>query len=234
MAKIVKCPFCGKDIKKGLFSDEYNVLDLGETMIDCCTECYSKYGVDEKFHAKRFLAKLQNYKRATKTKKISPEQQLQMYVAYRQEGLKYGAPQNTTEKYSHIFGAIRYTADGRFSIKEFSNDFLESDVSAKDMARSAEKALSDPAVWFTKDDITKIEYFSNGAGSFDGLTKYYSYSIRFNDESQLTYRPAITRVFTVGTGMFGSRKKAEDILLATLVVFQNAIGTHFPVTRVEK
>lgn len=233
MAKMVRCSLCGKEIKKAFFGGEDELLDVGDTMLTCCKECYDKYAKDQKLHAKRFGAKLRSYKLKNKKKKLTDNEIANMYAAYRQEGLQYEANEPSEDRMMIIGGSIKMTADGMFSAMEFSNDFLHSDVNIKEILKSAKKATKEQEIWFTKDDITKIEYVSTGMGEFNGLfQKVYSYTIRFNDESQITYRPGITRVGVIGKGFaFGYRKRAEKKLLEDLALFKMTIGSDLPIVR---
>ena len=236
MAKIVNCPICGKEMKKGFFGGEDMALDIGEKVIGCCEDCYQVYRVDEKYHAKRFAVKIRNYKKARKLRKLTEQQLTKLYILYRQEGSTYDRPSEQQVECQVLGGGIKFTADGRFSAMECANDFMGTDVDAWGMVRSAEKAIKDKQLWFTAGDITRLEYFPNRSGSFNGLfQKVYSYTVRFNDESQITYRPAVTHVVTSSKSfLFGFRKKAEKKLLENLKVFRSAMGVNVPIVRVQK
>lgn len=236
MAKMKNCALCGAEVKSGLFSGDAELLDVGDNLITLCPHCYAKYKKDEKLHAKRFGAKLRTYLRANKLKKLDQQEIMRLYAAYRQEGASCGNNISLCDKYTIFGGGIKYTNDGLFSAMEFSNDFLHTDISATDMIRSARKATNDREIWFTKDDITRIELVPNRMGTFCNLfTKAYSYTIRFNDQHQLHYRPCITRVAALGHGFaIGYRKSAEKKLMKQLEQFRQAIGTELPVVICKK
>ena len=85
-------------------------------------------------------------------------------------------------------------------------------------------------------DKSKIEYAKNHIGSFDGLFhKIYSFAIRLNDESVMTYKPCVTRTSAPGTGFgFGYQKSAEKKLIKQLEEFKQAIGSDLPIVKVKK
>ena len=234
MAKMINCPLCGKEIKKGIFSGDDVLLTVGDTYISCCQDCHDKYAA-YKLDQKRFAAKICNYQMLTKQKKLTDVQLARLYATYVRESADHVKSGSEDVEYGILAGAIKVTADGRFSVMEFANDFLHIEPDVKEMFRSAKKAAADKEIWFTKDDITKIEYFSNRSGSFNGsMEKVYSYSVRFNDESQITFRPTITHAIVAGKGiMFGYREKAEEQLVTQLKAFRAMIGSDLPVVRVK-
>ncbi len=236
MAKMIQCPFCGKEVKSGLFTGDAEVLSVGETTVSCCPDCYKKFVSEYQIDNKRFAAKMRNYQKVTGKKKLTDRELVQLLIPYAQESRFYGKPGWEPEKYEVLCGTIKVTADGRFSIMEFANDFLGVEANLDQMYSSAKKGAAHKEIWFTKEDITKIEYFSNREGVFNGmLEKVYSYSVRFNDESQITFRPTVTHAIVAGKGvMVGYREKAESSLREQLEVFRALIGSDAPIVRVKK
>ena len=70
MAKTTHCAFCGKEITTGFFSGDANAVYIKYDRADCCEECYEKYHSEAKRVEKRLKVKLDNYKAATKSKKL--------------------------------------------------------------------------------------------------------------------------------------------------------------------
>lgn len=235
MAKMINCPFCGKEIKKGLFSSEQMVLVLGKGFsVDCCSECYEKYKDAVKADKNRFGIKLNNMKKATKIK-LKPEEIAKLFVEYEndyQQHLIKGGLKSPHSRYA----CFCLADDGFFSMRETSLAFEDEDVSPKDMIKSLKKADSTGCLYFTKDDITRIEYAKVGIGSFLGLTnKAYSFNIRVNDEKVVTYKPCISRTAMLGKGfMFGYQRSAEKELLKHINKFKQHIGCDLPVVKVKK
>lgn len=234
MAKEKHCVFCDKQLEGGFFSSKVKTLEVGHSkMLLCCPECYAKYEMLSADFNKRFGAKLTNAKRKS-GKKMSDKEVAQAYAAYVQQ---YAAhPAVDVEPGLLVAGCFIIGENGYFSVKEHSNAFVKSDVSARDMLRTARKATKGEQIWFTKDDISKIEYFQNGSGDFVGLFhKAYSFSIRLNDETVITYKPAITRASALGGGfMFGYKANARKKLEADLMTFRTLIGSDLPIRYVRK
>ena len=159
-----------------------------------------------------------------------------MYITYIAEAERYQEKQADAVPTATVGAFALVTEDGRFTVTEASNSFMHKDINAKDMAKTITKALKADPNWFTKEDITKIEYAPNDSGSFIGLFhKAYSYTIRLNDEKVMTYRPCITRSSVLGKGFgFGYRKRAEKQLMAELILFKTLIGSDLPITRGSK
>ena len=125
--------------------------------------------------------------------------------------------------------------DGNFSVREYGKGNENLDITAEDMVKSHLKVETD-CHFFDKNDITKIEYAKNKMGSFDGLFhKIYSFAIRLNDETVMTYKPCVTRTATAGAGFaFGYQKSAEKKLIKELEEFKQAIGSDLPIVKVNK
>lgn len=219
-------------MKTGLFRGEDMLLDLGDHLHSCCEDCYNHYNPMVKKHKKRFAIKLDSYRYATKSKPTAAEE-IKMFAAYVAEANAYAPKQLDAEAVTSVGAFALITSDGRFTVTEASNSFLKSDVDFHDQIKTVTKALKAEPNWFTKDDITMIEYASNGMGVVaDSNHQVYSYTIRLNDEKTLTYRPCITRSSVLGKGtVFNSRDDAEKNLLAELILFKTLIGSDLPITR---
>lgn len=232
----VNCDFCGKELKTSLFKGELKVLSIGKGSLSCCQECYDKYKDGEVTRENRFYTKLENYKKANKIKSISSKDIANMYKAYvdeeTQQIIKLGG-----EIPNKAAGCFILSQNGAFSVREFSTKYSNEDVSAKAMLKSLNKAQSNTeCCFFSKDDITKIEYAKSGMGAFIGLfSQAYSFNIRLNDEKVMTYKPCITRTAQVGRGFgLGYQKSAEKRLVDQLNMLKKAIGSDLPIVKVKK
>ncbi len=236
MAKTVKCAFCGKELQKGLLSGNAQALVLGgyETL-DVCEDCKKHYESVEVQVSERFGAKLMNYKRTNKIKKINQAEIAKLYDQYVRDEAENVARYSAVE-FTFFKDFYCYENGGRFTVKEFANGFLGEDVGTGQMVKTIKKSKKEDTGVFTKDDITKIEYAVNGSGSFVGLfRKAYSFSIRLNDETVLQYKPCITRSTVLGYGfMFGYRGSAEKRMVKELEGFKKAIGSDLPIVKVKK
>ena len=235
MAKTTNCAFCGKELKKGFWNGEDQLLDTGASTLCCCEDCYNRFNPIAKKHKKRFAIKMDSYRYAARRKPTKAEE-AQMYITYIAEAERYQEKQADAVPTATVGAFALVTEDGRFTVTEASNSFMHKDINAKDMAKTITKALEADPNWFTKEDISKIEYAPNDSGSFIGLFhKAYSYTIRLNDEKVMTYRPCITRSSVLGKGFgFGYRKRAEKQLMAELILFKTLIGSDLPITRGSK
>lgn len=232
MAKMTNCAFCGKELKKGFFGGDDYLIDTGAGLLTCCEDCLDKYRGDEKRHRKRFEAKMENLKKAGK-RKVSKQELASMYMTYLQEEedqmRKGGAlfPMDVT-------GCFILGGDGHFAVREQKIGFGNSDVSAKDMVKTLNKAGDYDSLFFDKEDVTKLEFRSTGIG--DPLTLFstaYSYEIRLNDEKVMTYKPCITRMAVLGTGIF-KRRSANKKMYRLMETFKQYIGSDLPVVKVKK
>lgn len=235
MSKNLKCAFCGKEIVSGWFSGTAAYIDVG-TFVDCCEECHDQYKPYAKEHKERFSTKLENYKRATK-KKLTGKEVADMFVAYLEEEKEcynktiYADPDMFKAFYVYDSDYPNY-----FSTREFGTGFLKSDISAKRMVKSLEKSEDTLCCCFDKNDITKIEYAPIGSGDPLGLFKQaFSYAIRLNDETVMTYKPCIARTAVLGSGfLFGYKKSANKKMVKILNEFKNQIGSDLPIVKVKK
>lgn len=236
MAKQVNCDFCGKELTKSFIGGEAKSFCVGDaTFVTCCDECLAKYSELGPYREKRFGAKLINYKKANKTKKLSSSEIAKMYAQYVADEEERKISNN--EALGQYYKFFLTNADGKFFVKERAFDVRDQDYSLKKMAKSISKTLDINSVFFDKSDITKIEYAQDGHGDPVGLfTLAYSFIIRLNDEKVLTYKPCITRDAVIAHGFlfFGFKKSAEKHLLYDLNEFKKAIGSDLPIVKVKK
>jgi hypothetical protein len=175
-------------------------------------------------------------KKATKRKPTEKEI-TEMFLQYLEEEKKYSGKTAQIEpdmfKSFYVYDSLAPTY---FSTREFGKGFLKSDVAAERMVKSLEKAENTQCCCFDKDDITKIEYAQIGSGNNLGLFKQaYSYAIRLNDESIMTYKPCVTRTAVLGSGfLFGYKKSAEKKVIEMLNEFKKQIGSDLPIVKVKK
>lgn len=236
MAKVTNCGFCGKEITSGFFKGDAAYLDVGLHTLSCCEECYKKYETIYEQHKERFEVKLENLKKS-KNGKISSTDLAKMLVQYIDEAKQYeeSSREKSVDLFTTFFGH-NSNGEQHFSVKEFRKGWLSSDITAKDMAKSISASCDESYVFFDKNDITKIEYAKIGIGDPLGLfTVAYSFTIRLNNESIMTYRPCITRAASLGHGfLFGYRRSAEKKLIKVLNEFKKTIGSDLPIVKVRK
>lgn len=121
-----------------------------------------------------------------------------------------------------------------FAIREFE---LGSDVTAGQMVKSLKKSEETGDVWFSKDDVTRLEYRTTFVGESLGLfSSAYSFEIRLNGEKVITYKPCITKAAFIGKGLFphSQKKKAKEQCRGLLVLLKETIGADLPVVEVKK
>ena len=236
MAKTTNCAFCGKELTKGFFTGDVTTLDVGLMQnIECCEECCEKYKKIAKHVKKRFSVKCETLKKKTK-KKLTSKDLAQLFLQYARSE-KECVARNAGEVADKALNFFSFNDNGYFSVREFSLGFAEKSINVKEMIKSIEKAQRDTGcICFDKSDITRIEYAPAGIGDFNGLfQKVYSYDIRLNDETVMTYKPTITRATSYGGGfLFGYRKSAEKRLLRVLNEFKKVIGSDLPIVKVKK
>ena len=111
-------------------------------------------------------------------------------------------------------------------------------ANAKQLEKDMLHILDYPNAWFSKDDVTKLEYRYAGCYTLVGeaFSDAYAFEVRLNDEKEVTYKPAIFRMFFTTKGFTGgSRKKKAKIKCAEkLEEFKNIIGCDLPVVEVKK
>jgi hypothetical protein len=233
MAKTTHCAFCGKELTSGFFSGDACSLDVGGVaLVDCCQECHDKYAKESKRVHKRFSVKIANYKKATK-QKVDSKTLVDFFLRYLAEEKEQIARCGTGSSKANA-GYFACEEDGTFAITEFE---LGADVSAKQMIKSGKKAMDTGEVRFNKDDITKLEYRTTMVGdSLSLFSTAFSFEVRLNDEKVFTYKPCITKMFFVGTGLFPhtQKKKAKEQCAAVMRIFQKAIGSNIPIVEVKK
>lgn len=236
MAKMTSCDFCGKEIKKGVFAGESFWIDVGNNMqgnLTCCEDCYNKYHPEEKAERKRFATKLENMKKSTK-KRYSNKEIAKMFAEYIDEKYVILA-KHGDELPEYYSGGFVTNSNGCFYLTEFCKGYINSDVSATDMIKSLDKSQSADCCCFDKNDITKIEYARVGRGDILSFSKTaFSYEIRLNDESVMTYKPCITRTAVIGKGVFLTGRSAEQEIVNALTFFKMGIGSDLPIKRIDK
>lgn len=234
MAKTTTCAFCGKELTTGFFKGDDFDLYVGYDRATCCESCHEQYQGEAKRVEKRLKIKLDNYKAATKTKKLSGEQLAQMLKTYLAEEAEQIARCGKIDTYTDLGYFVIDEQRKYFAIREFE---LGSDITAGQMVKSLKKAEETGDVWFSKDDITRMEYRTTFVGESLGLfATAYSFEIRLNDEKVITYKPCITRAAFVGKGLFphNQKKKAKQQCEGMLVLLKETIGADIPVKEVKK
>ena len=218
--------------------NEHQWISIGPKSegFDLCKECYDKYELNE-IDEERLEVKVGNYHKIHKTK-LTAKQSADIFLSYVNERDRY----NELIKYplpEFFIGPFACNRNGYFYVKEYpKNNFETKDIGHKEMLKSAIQSQNEASCCcFTKDDVTKIEFAkSSFMGSPAGLFKiYYSYNIRLNDESEVTYKPCITKITVWGYGFgLGHRTSAEKSLVKQLTEFKDAIGLDVPIVKVKK
>lgn len=232
MAKTTTCSFCGKEIVKGIFKGDAELLQVTSAdFIDCCPECYERYRMDAKASRERFETKLDNYKWQTK-KRVDKAQLVSLFLQYVAESKAY------TDRLGNVAigGTDFYAYDeqGHFACTERRMDFGGNDVSAKDKVKALDKyAVIDPPV-FTKDDISCIRYRLSNSNTLGLFAMAYSVDICLNTTADVTYRPTYIRSVVLVKGICGYKKKAHRQALELLDTFRQRIGSTLPIEEVRK
>ena len=234
MAKTTTCAFCGKEVTTGFLKGDAMILSVGFHEVICCPHCYNQYMMKVDRIKKRLSVKLNNYAAATKTRKLESRFVANAIMLYLQEEAEQAARCGLIENYTDM---IYYAVDsqrGYFAIREFE---MGRDISTSQTVRNIKKAEDVGNVWFSKNDITRIEYATTFVGDvLDLFSTAYTFEIRLNDEKQITYKPCIARATFVGKGLFphnqkkNAKKKCEEMLL----MLKEAIGADVPVVYVKR
>lgn len=237
MAKTVCCEICGKEMKGGFFGESFNAYIGGRSeTIKLCEECNNKYKLSKE-DRKRLDVKVENYQKTHKGKIPAKEavEILKMYVKERDEYLQ----KSVLEAPEFFYSGFVYNSTGHFNVREF--PIKDDTMSIRDMVKNIDKSQDQESCCFDKNDITRIEYKRDNflglmASSWDFTHEYYTYTVRFNSESTLTYKPCITRTAVLGRGflVFGFKKSAEQELIKQLMTLRNAIGSDLPIVKVKK
>ena len=226
MAKTTHCIFCGKEMTSGFFSGTANSIYLTDVdSVECCDDCCEKYANEAKRIKKRFTTKIENCKASTK-KKIDSLTLAAAFVRYL----------NEEKEQIERCGKIGERLDGgsfsfdksrkHFAVHEYQ---LGNTVSTKSKIKNLNTSSDVGEVWFSKDDITKLEYrITDGFGTSVGFfSTIYEFDVRFNDEKNITYKPCITKMYFKGSGLFphSQKKKAKLQCAQELEMLKKLIGS---------
>lgn len=234
MAKTTKCAFCGKELTTGFWNGDAQSVYVGFEQAICCEECREKYEKAVKAAEKRLKIKIANYKTATKTKKLTSEQVAGMIKKYLAEEAEQIARCGKITRYTDLGYFVVDEERKLFAIREFE---LGSDLSAGQMIKSMKKSEDAGEVWFSAEDITRMEYRTTFVGESLGLfATAFSFEIRLNDEKVITYKPCISRAAFVGKGLFphSQKKKAKEQCRGMLLLLKETIGADVAVSEVKK
>ena len=233
MAKTINCAFCGKEIKKGMFTGDAAELKIADDVtLDCCEECRAERKKMAKLLAPRFTVKLANYKWENRAKP-DKEAIAQMYNEYVEDvsaHLLKTADCEPTDKGPFFV----YDREGHFGWFERRVGFMGSDATTSDKLATV-KVVGSDLFGFTKDDISCIEYrLCNG--QFLGIFKQaFSVEIRLNHETPLTFKPCYGKSVAIGGGLlFGYKGHARKKALKMLYSFKKVIGSELPIVEVKK
>ena len=189
MAKMTNCAICGKEIKKGFFSEESETLSLSlDVSITCCTECSKVFSDAEVFDHERFARKIYNYQKNNK-RKLTDAEIGRMFLQYTSD-IQNHILTTDCDRYVGFCGFCYCDEDGNFAVKEHQLGFCSRDIGTIDMVASQINNRLYHDVFFNKNDITKIAYRRKKLGDPYGLfSAAYSYDIILNDEKTFTYKP---------------------------------------------
>ena len=233
MAKLVKCPFCGKEMTKGMIRGDAQLLDIARYQnVHACPECYEKLHREAKFHKERFSKKIENYAWERRIR-LTEDLVASLYKDYladyrcRKEALACDAPR----KYGYFF---LFDENGRFGVNEGALDFVGQDISAKDKLKTLKKAEDCEVFGFTAEDVGCLEFRLRNSEFIGLFKKCYSLEIRLNHEKRMTYRPVFVKTVVVGKGFaFGYRKGAKKQAIQLLESFRRAVGIPHPIREVK-
>lgn len=234
MAKMIKCKFCGKELKTGIFSGNAFYLSMGEDIsVPCCEECYKQYSLGSKEEEKRFKAKIENYKKSNGKRKLTEAEQEALYTTYYNEMKGYKA--KSAGVILNSLGYFKVNDDGFFSVAEFA---LGSVSSAKEIANAIDKVADDAIGIFDKDDISFLQYrLTDKLGTDTGkaMTTAYVFEVRLNDPRSMTYKPCVTYMVATGTAFLPHKRKeqAEESVISTLNVLKRATGATAQIVKIK-
>ena len=233
MAKQTHCAFCGKELTTGFFSGDATSILIGTHTVICCEHCLEQYSQKIQTHKNRLKIKLNNYQRATKTRKLDSDfigTAIMRYLAEEEEQI---ARCGKISQYTDLGYFAVEESKGFFAVREFE---LGGETTGE-MIRNMKKAEDVGDVWFSKDDITCMEYATTTFGhSLSLFSSAFTFEIRLNNEKDITYKPCITRATFKGTGLFphNHRKDAQRQCAAMLILLKDAIGADVPVVSVKR
>lgn len=233
MAKTTTCAFCGKEVTTGIFGGDAMTLTVDFHDAICCQDCYEQYRKDVNRIKKRLKVKLENYVIATGNRKLDSKfvaDVILRYLAEEKEQIaRCGTISNATDMGYYVVDREK----GYFAMREFERG---SDITTGQTVRNMKRAEDVGEVWFSKEDVTRMEYTTTLAGDILNLfSTAYTFEIRFNDEKNITYKPCITRLTFVGKGFFPHNQKqnAKDQCAAVLKNLKDIIGADVPVVYVK-
>lgn len=232
MAKMVKCKFCGKEMKDSFFSAEVSYLNMGEDVsVPCCEDCFRQYELGSKDEENRFKAKVANYKKSNGKRKLTDAEQEALYITYYNEMKTYKA-KNANVTLNEL-GYFKTNEDGFFSVAEFA---LGSVTSSKEIANAIDKVTDDAVGAFDKTDISCLKYrLTDKLGTDTGkaMTTAYVFEVLLNDPRVMTYKPCVTYVVGTGTAFLPHKRKeqAEESVLSVLNALKKATGTPMQIVK---
>lgn len=231
---MIRCKFCGKEMKDSFFSNEVFYLSMAEgTAVPCCEDCCKQYGLGSKDEEKRFQAKVVNYKKSNGKRKLTDAEIEALYMTYYNE-MKAYKEKNAGVILSDL-GYFRNNDEGFFSVAEFA---LGSVSSAKEMANAIDRVTDDAIGVFDQNDISCLEYrLTDKLGTDTGtaLTSAYVFEVRLNDPAVMTYKPCVTYLVAYGKAFLPHKRKeqAEESMISVLNVLKKATGTTAQIVKIK-
>lgn len=233
MAKTVNCAFCGKELKTGLFTGNAYSIFVGGTEITCCEHCWEAWNVLDKRESKRFDAKVANYMKANRKRRLTEAEAMELYKLYLAEREAY-RKRSGQDALTESIGFFQYSEDGCFSVAEFEQGSV---ISSNDMAKVFDVQEEKAVCAFRSEDISRLEYrkVDKLGTSINFFKTAYLYEVRLNDPAVMTYKPSVTYFVTWGTALLPHKqaKKAEDQLLTCLDLLKKFTGSTVPVRRIK-
>ena len=234
MAKTTNCVFCGKELTTGFFSGSANSIHVGDgKMIDCCDDCYNTYHLDS-LEAKRFEAKLENYKKANNIRKLSKEQLFELYMIYFREREENIARNGMGKLIDHSC-FFRYGENGLFTTEEVLRGSVDSIRAQVKLIDRQQKGIENA---FSAEDVSELRYrlTSKLGNDLRWFGNTFLFEVHLNDPKIMTYKPSVTYFTTRGIGIFPfmMRKRAEEMAERYMLELKAHIGSKLPVQKVKK
>ncbi len=243
MAKMIKCEFCGKEMKGGFFGESFE-LGFDGFGLSCCEECYNKNKefIDRDVK-KRINTKIYNCKKCggvvIREDFIKMLNETKERMAEREDALK-------DIKMSKWLANFAFSDGGYFIVKEHKLGEYEYkfDSDSKKRYKNMKKLATEPCLQnemlFTKYDISMIRYKMRGVipTSKGFLTGEYiaQYEIMLNDAREISAKPSIVEMTVVAYGAksFLGKKDVEAEFLKKIEELMNILNIKVPVEKVKK
>lgn len=221
MAKFTNCRFCGKELKKGFFTGEDRLLELGDTYITCCKDCLERYEP----YGKRFGIKVKNYSYLNRTE-LTEQTILQWFRQYLAEADAYATARGTEKptKWGYFY---QCNENGVFGLNEA---LVGTFNGTSDKVKMLENTFLPDTFLFTRDDISCIRFHLCEREEIDMYHTAYAVEICLNEG--FTFRPAYCKTVIGKSGVFNMKDKVRQEVYQQLEQFRARIGSDLPIEEV--